>query len=201
MEAIGDFLTGEWGSSVVRMLRIVGILIGAWILAALLSRVIRKIRMRISQNLTAPEQVKRAETLGRVFRYAVSVIVTLVAGVLVLSELGISVAPILGAAGVVGVAVGFGAQNLVKDYFTGLFLLLENQMSTGDVVTVAGLTGVVEDITLRHVRLRDYSGHVHYISNGLITTVTNLTYGFAYAVIDVGVAYRERVTPPSPTLP
>ncbi|HUG72993.1 MAG TPA: mechanosensitive ion channel family protein [Steroidobacteraceae bacterium] len=192
-QAISDFLGSEVGRTSITLLRICVILVGAWVLTALLSRLIRTFRKRISLGLTAPEQVKRAETLGRVFRYAVSVLVTLVAGVLVLSELGISVAPILGAAGVVGLAIGFGAQNLVKDYFTGLFLLLENQLSTGDVVTIAGVSGLVEDITLRYVRLRDYGGHVHYVSNGLITTVTNRTHGFAYAVMDVGVAYREQV--------
>lgn len=192
-QTIVDFFGSEVGVFTVRVLRISGILIGAWILAAVLGRLIRRVRRRLSHSLTAPEQLKRAETLGRVFRYVVSVIVTLVAGVLVLSELGFSVAPILGAAGVVGVAVGFGAQNLVKDYFSGLVLLLENQLATGDVVTIAGLSGVVEDITLRHVRLRDHQGHVHYVSNGLITTVTNQTQDFAYAVIDVAVGYGEDV--------
>jgi small conductance mechanosensitive channel len=191
--ALSDFLDSELGRSSITLLRICIILLGAWVLTAVLSRLIRTFRKRISQGMTAPGQKNRAETLGRVFRYAVSVIVTLMAGVLVLSELGISVAPILGAAGVVGLAIGFGAQNLVKDYFTGLFLLLENQLSTGDVVTIAGVSGLVEDITLRYVRLRDYDGHVHYVSNGLITTVTNRTHGFAYAVMDVGVAYREQV--------
>lgn len=192
-QAVEEFLGGRWGDGVIRLLRIIAILLAAWLLSALLARVVRRVRARLSTSLTAPEQVKRAATLTSVFRYAVTVVVTLVAGVLVLSEMGISVAPILGAAGVVGLAVGFGAQNLVKDYFTGLFLLLENQMSTGDVVTIAGLSGAVENITLRHVRLRDHNGHVHYVSNGLITTVTNMTHGFAYAVMDVGVAYEEEV--------
>ena len=135
--------------------------------------------------------MKRAETLGRVFRYIAAVIIVIVAGTLILSELGIAVAPILGAAGVVGVAVGFGAQSLVKDYFAGFFILLENQMRQGDVVDIAGKAGLVEEITLRYVRLRDYDGNVHIISNGLITTVTNMSRGFAQSVVDVGVAYRE----------
>jgi small conductance mechanosensitive channel len=139
------------------------------------------------------EQVRRAETLGRVFRYLISVIIALVAGMLVLSELGVSVAPILGAAGVAGLAVGFGAQSLVKDYFTGFFLLLENQLTKGDVVQIADKSGLVEDVTLRYVQLRDYDGNVHFVPNGLISTVTNMSRGFAYAVIDVGVAYRENV--------
>jgi len=105
--------------------------------------------------------------------------------------LGVAVAPILGAAGVVGLAVGFGAQSLVKDYFSGFFILLENQMRQGDVVEIAGKSGMIEEITLRYVRLRDYDGNVHYVSNGLITTVTNMSRGYAQSVVDVGVAYRE----------
>jgi small-conductance mechanosensitive channel len=94
---------------------------------------------------------------------------------------------------VVGVAVGFGAQSLVKDYFTGFFLLLENQIRQGDVIQAGGKAGVVEEITLRFVRMRDYDGNVHFVPNGTITTVTNMTRGHAHAVVDVGVAYRENV--------
>ena len=147
----------------------------------------------ITSSTSDGEEVKRIETLGRVFRYIASVVISLVAGTLILGELGISVAPILGAAGVVGVAVGFGAQSLIKDYFNGFFLLLENQMRQGDVVEAGGKAGVVEEITLRYVRMRDYDGNVHFVPNGSITTVTNMTRGFAQAVVDVGVAYREDV--------
>ena len=90
-------------------------------------------------------------------------------------------------------AIGFGAQSLVKDYFTGFFILLENQLTTGDVVEIAGKAGLVEDVTLRFVRLRDYGGNVHYVPNNLITTVTNMSRGYAHSVIDVGIAYREDV--------
>jgi len=172
-------------------IRIVVIIVVAWIVAGILGRMIRLFRQRIAQRFSDREQIKRAETIGRVLRYIVSVAISLVALVLILSEIGVSVAPILGAAGVVGLAVGFGAQSLVKDYFTGFFILLENQLTRGDVVEVGGKAGLVEDVTLRYVRLRDYSGNVHYVPNNLITTVTNMSRGFAQAVIDVGVAYRE----------
>jgi len=112
---------------------------------------------------------------------------------LILSELGISVAPILGAAGVVGVAVGFGAQSLVKDYFTGFFLLLENQIRQGDVVKIADRAGLVEEVTLRYVRMRDYDGNVHFVPNGLISTVMSFSREFAQSVADIGIAYRENV--------
>jgi small conductance mechanosensitive channel len=165
----------------------------AWIVISILQRVIREFRVRLAARMDDPEAKKRAETLGRVFRYVVGVVISLIATMLILSEVGISVAPILGAAGVVGVAVGFGAQSLVKDYFTGFFVLLENQIRQGDVVQIAGIGGLVEEITLRFVRLRDYDGHVHYVPNSLITTVTNMSRGFAQSVIDVSVAYREDI--------
>ena len=165
----------------------------AWFAVILSHRMIRAFRLFISKNLADAEEVKRAATLGRVFRYIASVIISLIAVTLILSELGISIAPILGAAGVVGLAVGFGAQSLVKDYFTGFFLLLENQIRQGDVIQAGGKAGVVEEITLRFVRMRDYDGNVHFVPNGTITTVTNMTRGHAHAVVDVGVAYRENV--------
>jgi small conductance mechanosensitive channel len=112
---------------------------------------------------------------------------------LVLSEIGISIAPILAAAGVVGLAVGFGAQSLVKDFFTGFFLLLENQVRQGDVVEVAGKSGCVEEVTLRYIRMRDYEGNVHFVPNGTITSVTNKSRVYSYAVVDVRVAYRENM--------
>jgi moderate conductance mechanosensitive channel len=173
--------------------RIALIVILAGAVHLLCTRLIRGFRIRFMARIHDSEQVRRAETLARVFRYLTSVVVALVAGLLVLSELGVSVAPILGAAGVVGLAVGFGAQSLVRDYFTGFFLLLENQLATGDVVQVADKSGTVEDVTLRYLQLRDYEGNVHFIPNGLITTVTNMSRGYAYAVMDVGIAYREDV--------
>ncbi|UCH16410.1 MAG: mechanosensitive ion channel family protein [Burkholderiales bacterium] len=173
--------------------RIVAIIVVAWIIAGVLQRAIRAFRVRIANRMDDREAVKRAETLGRVFRYLVTVVVSLIAGMLVLGELGVSVAPILGAAGVVGLAVGFGAQSLVKDYFTGFFLLLENQIRQGDVVNVGDHAGLVEQVTLRFVQLRDYNGNVHFVPNGQISTVVNMSRGFAQAVIDVGVAYRENV--------
>jgi small conductance mechanosensitive channel len=174
-------------------LRIALIIVLAWVALVFAHKLIRSFRVYASRNLDDAEEVKRFATLGRVFRYAASVIVSLVAGTLILGELGISVVPILGAAGVVGVALGFGAQSLVKDFLTGFFLLLENQLRQGDVVQAGGKAGVVEEITLRYVRMRDYDGNVHFVPNGSITTVTNMTRGFAFAVIDAGVAYREDV--------
>lgn len=118
-----------------------------------------------------------------------TVVVSVIATMLVLAELGVSLAPILGAAVVVGLAVGFGAQSLVKDYVTGFFLLLENQIRQGDVIKVSNHSGTVEQVTLRYVQLRDYDGNVHFVPNGMISSVINMSRGFAHAVVEVSVAY------------
>lgn len=179
----------ERGGVAATALRMTLILALAWTAIAVAGRAIRMLRERISARLDDRESVKRAQTLARAFRYVIVVVVSLVAGMLVLSEIGVSVAPILGAAGVVGLAVGFGAQSLVKDYFSGFFLLLENQIRQGDVVDVGDHSGLVEEVNLRFVRLRDYDGNVHFVPNGTISSVINMSRGFAQSVVDVPVSY------------
>ncbi|QDX79995.1 mechanosensitive ion channel protein MscS [Denitratisoma sp. DHT3] len=176
-----------------RPVRILLILVLSWMAMHTTHRIIPRLRETIVSRQGSREDGQRIRTLSRVIRYTLTVMVTVISGLLILGEFGISVAPILGAAGVVGIAVGFGAQSLVKDYFNGFFLLLENQIRIGDVVEAGGKGGVVEELTLRYLRLRDYSGNVHYIPNGEISIVTNMSLGFAYAVIDVGVAYGEDI--------
>ncbi len=170
-------------------LRIVVIVLLSWLAVVVSQRAIWTLRTRIASRMSDSGSVRRAETLGRVGRYLAAVVISLLAGTLVLSELGVSVAPILGAAGVAGLAVGFGAQSLVKDYVTGLFLLVEDQIRQGDVVKLDDHSGVVEEVTLRYVRLRDYDGHVHFVPNGAITSVVNMGRDHAQAVVDIGVAY------------
>lgn len=195
MQALIDnglgFLSGD--AALISTLRVVAIVVVGMLVYWFANRTVVALRARITAKLSDAEQIRRAETLGRVLRYVISVAIVLIVTLLILNQFGISIAPILGAAGVVGIAIGFGAQSLVRDYFNGIFLLLENQIAKGDVVTIVDKTGVVEDVTLRYVQLRDYEGSVHYIPNGLITTVTNMSRGFAYAVVDIGVAYRENV--------
>jgi small-conductance mechanosensitive channel len=183
----------SFGGAATVMVRVVIIIAAAWLLLMVMQRGITTLRERLASRMDDRESAKRAETLGRVFRYVATVVVSLIAGMLVLAELGVSVAPILGAAGVVGLAVGFGAQSLVKDFFTGFFILLENQIRQGDVVKIGDHAGSVEVVTLRYVQLRDYDGNVHYVPNGNISTVINMTRGFSNAVMDIGVAYRENV--------
>lgn len=183
----------QFSPAMVSGLRIVFIAMLGWVALAFTRKLISTFRFRVAQSSKDAEKAKRVATLSRVFGYIASVLISLITGIVILGELGISIAPILGAAGVMGLAIGFGAQSLVKDYFTGFFLLLENQLREGDVVAVGGHAGIVEEVTLRYVQMRDYDGHVHFVPNGCITTVTNMTRGHAHAVVDVGVAYREDI--------
>ena len=167
----------NWSGPALTAFRIALIIVAAWLIASALRRVGIAFCGRIVHRLHGRDKVKRAETLERVVSYGASVTITLIAVVLILSEIGVAIAPVLGAAGVVGLAIGFGAQSLMKDYFTGLFILLENQMITGDVVKIADRTGTVEDVTLRYVRLRDSDGSVHHVPNSEIKVVTNIRRG------------------------
>lgn len=139
------------------------------------------------------EMQKRADTLSSIVRYVFNVLVFLMAGMMILKEIGIEIGPIMATAGVAGLAIGFGAQKLVEDVISGFFILLEDQIRVGDVVQIADKGGLVERVTLRMVILRDLAGSVHYIRNGQIGVVTNMTKEFSYYVFDIGVAYREDV--------
>lgn len=136
---------------------------------------------------------KRSDTLKRVIRNVVNITIVVIAILMILKEFNIEIAPILAAAGVVGIAVGFGAQELVKDVIYGFFILLDDQIRVGDVVQIAGKGGLVEDVNLRMITLRDLAGNVHFVRNGQITVVTNMTKEYSRYVFDVGVAYREDV--------
>jgi small conductance mechanosensitive channel len=135
----------------------------------------------------------RTRTLLNIARNFVLVFLGLIALFLVLSELGVNIAPLLAGAGVIGLAIGFGSQKLVQDIITGMFVLFGDTMRVGDVVEVAGRAGVVEAVTMRTVVLRDEQGKVHTIPYSAIDTVTNLTKEFSYAVFDIGIGYRENV--------
>jgi len=136
---------------------------------------------------------KRAQTLGSIIRYVLVIALLIVAAMTVLKELGVEIAPVLAAAGIVGLAVGFGAQSLVKDVISGFFILLEDQIRVGDVVQIADKAGLVEKISLKTTILRDLSGNVHYVPNGRIDVVTNMTKDYSRYVFDIGIAYREDV--------
>ncbi len=135
----------------------------------------------------------RTRTLLSVARRALLVALSVVTTLMVLTEVGMSITPLLTAAGVLGLAVGFGAQKLVQDVITGVFILIEDLFVVGDVIKVGETAGLVEAISIRNVRLRDFGGVVHTIPFSAINTVSNLTKEFSYYVFDVGVAYRENV--------
>jgi small-conductance mechanosensitive channel len=132
---------------------------------------------------------QRARALGAILRSAASVTIFSIAGFVVLGDLGINLAPLLASAGVVGVAVGFGAQSLVRDYLSGIFMLVEDQYGVGDVISVGNATGTVENVTLRVTRVRDVNGIVWHIRNGAIETVGNESQGWARALIDFPVPF------------
>ena len=138
-------------------------------------------------------QTQRVNTLFRILKNFVSIAILIVVIMLVLSELGIQIGPLIAAAGVVGLAVGFGAQTLVKDIITGLFIILEGQITIGDIVEVAGHSGRVEAITIRTVRLRDINGHLHVVPFSEVTTVKNITQDQDYHSFEIGVSYNEDV--------
>lgn len=171
-----------------------------WLMASgalwAIRRLLRIMHAQIISRADPGRDARRIETLMNVFRHATNIVTVGIAILLTLGTIGISVTPILATAGVAGIAIGFGAQSLVKDFFTGLFLLLENQVREGDMIEAAGKSGWVERVTLRHTRIRDYDGSVHFIPNSMITTVTNRSRDYAYAVIDINVprkAEAERV--------
>lgn len=134
---------------------------------------------------------KRLNTLMGIVRKTVGVVIWLIFIMILLKKINIDIAPILAGAGIVGLAVGFGAQELVRDFITGFFILLENQIRTGDVAIINGTGGAVEKIELRTITLRDLSGVVHIFQNGKINTVANMTKGWSAMVFDIGVAYKE----------
>lgn len=147
----------------------------------------------VIQRYKDEEYKKRAETLSSILKIALKIIVIAVAGVIILGEIGVQIAPILAAAGILGLAVGFGAQNLVQDIISGFFLLLEDQVRVGDVIQIADKGGLVEKVTLRMLILRDLSGNVHFIRNGKIDVITNMTKEFSRYVFDISVALKEDV--------
>ena len=174
-------------------LRIVLIVVLMSIAFRLIKGVMRRLEGILKGTLPTPAQVKRAETLSHVIRDVGRMAVLAVSALMILSELGLNLGPLLAAAGIGGLAVGFGAQNLVKDVLSGFFILLEDSIRVGDVVEVAGVGGLVEEVRLRTIRLRDLSGNVHVVPNGSVDKVKNMTKDYSYYLFDIGVAYREDV--------
>jgi small conductance mechanosensitive channel len=194
-------------------LRIAGIIVGALVLRWLVHRAIARVvtratttslrdrfveRRRVDGDDSATELLRerrrqRAETIGSILRSCATAVIFGVAFVMVLSEVHIDIGPIIASAGVVGVALGFGAQSLVKDFLSGVFMILEDQYGVGDVVDTGSATGTVEEVGLRVTRLRDGQGVVWYVRNGEILRIGNQSQGWSTAIVDVSVAYDENL--------
>jgi small-conductance mechanosensitive channel len=186
----------RWEDIIFSGMRILLILVLVWIL----SGVVRSMLKRLEDSLVAKghaegevpsEAAKRAETLVKLLRQGVIIVLWVMGILLILRQLGLDIGPVLASAGVVGVAVGFGAQNLVRDVISGFFMILENQVRVGDVAVINGTGGLVEKINFRTIVLRDLSGVVHTFPNGTITTLANMTRDWSAFVFDIGVAYKE----------
>ncbi len=188
------WLSGETGRLLLEtLLRVAGVLILALIVWEIATAYIEKYLQEKTEDGVTQSYSARTRTLMSVIRKALLIALVVVTTLTVLSELGVDIAPLLAGAGVLGLAIGFGAQKLVQDVITGVFILLEDQISEGDVVSVGGKAGLVESVDIRTIRLRDLSGTVHTLPYSAIDSVSNLTKEFSFYIFDVGVAYREDV--------
>ena len=167
------------------------VLVAALLVWEAASAAIERYLSSVDGDGNAVERSARSRTLLPLLRNFLAVILGVMVTLIVLSELGVNIGPLLAGAGVVGLAIGFGSQKLVQDVINGAFILFEDAISVGDVVTVAGNTGMVEALSIRALRLRDFSGSVHTIPFSTVETVTNLTKDYSYYVFELGVAYRE----------
>ena len=186
----------DWKDIIFAGLRILLILIIMWILSGIIRGLLKRMEHALiakghAEGEVPTEAAKRAETLVRLLRQAVIIVLWVMTGLLILRQLGVDIGPVLASAGVVGVAVGFGAQNLVRDVISGFFMILENQVRVGDVAIINGTGGLVEKINFRTIVLRDLSGIVHTFPNGTISTLANMTREWSAFVFDIGVAYKE----------
>lgn len=163
------------------------------VIAIKLTRVfVSKVIFRVAK-VRDDEQKKRVDTLSSVIENILTLVLVIVGVLMIMGELEIEIGPVLAAAGVVGIAVGFGAQSLVKDVISGFFIIMDDQIRIGDVVEIAGKGGLVEKMNLRLTILRDLAGNVHFVRNGEITIVTNMTKDYSRYVFEIRVAYRENV--------
>jgi small-conductance mechanosensitive channel len=152
-----------------------------------------KARLLEASPLSSERRRQRSETIGSVLRSTTAIVVFTVAAAMVLAELGFDLGPVIASAGIVGVAVGFGAQNLIKDFLNGMFMILEDQYGVGDVIDAGEATGTVETVGLRTTRLRDVAGTVWHIRNGEIARIGNKSQGWARAVLDIPVAWNSDI--------
>jgi small conductance mechanosensitive channel len=197
MEFLQDLIMSfDWHAIVKIGLRVLVILAVAWIAIKVLKKILHRLELKLTADSSQAgeppsESQKRIGTIVRLTRQTTMLLLWLTVSLMVLMEFGIEIGPIIASAGIVGLAVGFGAQNLVRDFISGFFIILENQIRVGDVAIINGTGGLVENINFRTTVIRDLSGVVHIFANGSITTLSNLTNEWSAYVFDIGVAYKE----------
>jgi len=185
MVNIGNWLDENW-------LNVLLVIAVAWVLERITAGVVGRIvrgAMNPDRYASEREERLRERTVASLVTTIVRITIALVAFMVILSELGVDIGPLLAGAGVLGFAVGFGAQSLIKDFIAGIFIVLENQYRVGDVVRIGTISGKVKKITTRITVLRDQDGNVHYIPNGSIATATNMTMEYGKINLQVGVGY------------
>ncbi|MFQ6758833.1 MAG: mechanosensitive ion channel family protein [Deltaproteobacteria bacterium] len=197
MDLLNEYLgIFDWKLLAQTSFRLLFIVVVAWFFRSLLDKLLGRLKNRLDERAQAAheartEYTKRVETLILLVRQGGIVVLWLVVGLVILKEVGVEIAPILASAGIVGLAVGFGGQNLVRDVISGFFIILEDQIRVGDVAIINGTGGLVEEINFRTIILRDLGGVVHIFPNGAVTSLSNLTKEWSAYVFDIGVAYKE----------
>ena len=177
-------------------IKIILIVVGAFLINKIVTRIIIKaVRIAVvpDRSMSKEAEIKREDTLIRIFNGALSVLMITLVLLMVMQEIGFQIGPILAGAGIVGLAFGFGGQYLIRDLISGLFIILENQYRIGDVINIDSTGGLVEDISLRMTTLRDLDGTVHHIPHGEIKKVSNLSKNFARVNLDIGISYSTNL--------
>jgi small conductance mechanosensitive channel len=177
------------------LIRILVIAVVGYLVIRAASAAARRLERNMSggTGIDGSERTKRAQTIGRIVQKTLSIVITTMGVLMILREVDIDITPVLTGAGIAGLAVGFGAQTLVRDILSGFFLIFEDQIRVGDVAIVNGQGGLVEEVNLRTLVLRDEKGSVHIFPNGEVKTLANMSKDFSYYVITVGVAYDADV--------
>jgi small conductance mechanosensitive channel len=183
-----------WGKE--HGLLVIGILIGTWILSKFMNTIITRLVRKVIPKgsfVSESEELKREDTLINISQGFFSIFIWVAAFLAILDTLGVPIAPLITGAGIIGVAVGFGSQSLVKDFITGLFIIAENQFRIGDVIAVGSYHGVVEGMTLRVTKLRQLDGTIHYIPNGEIKVASNKSKDYSTVDLKIGVGYETKI--------
>ena len=193
---LSEWLNRFWPWVLTHGIRIFLVAIFAWILYRYINIVIRKIvlmSMVSDADKNSEAERKRKDTLSRIFSWVTQILILTMATLIILQEVGVPIGPILAGAGILGLALGFGGQYLIRDLISGFFIILENQYRIGDVVNLDGTSGLVEDISLRLTTLRDLDGNVHHVPHGEIKRVSNLSKYFSRVNLNIRIAYHSKL--------